>query len=298
MDNKVTFGLEKVHIALRGVAQAEAIDITMGATTDGEITVAVTSAAVTGSPVSVVVPLAAETHNTAVKVASAIVNALKNNAAISAAFRASVLGAKVTLTAKVAAADDSTLAIAITPGTTGTTAGASTAVAAGTIGWGAPRAIPGAVRWSPSTVGDASTFYADNTAYFTVTANNGYTGELEMALVPDDVLAEMLGWEIDDNGALIEVTDAMPKNFALLGQVQGDQKNRRFVYYDCQASRPAKERTTKNESITPTTDVLNLTISPTDIDGRMIVKGDLELNDSNSAAYNGFFNAVYMPTFS
>lgn len=296
--NKVTFGLERVHIAFQGVAQVESIAITNEATADGEITVTVTSAAVTGSPVAVVVPLASETHDTEAKVASAIVNALNNNAAISAAFRASVSGAAVVLTARVAATNDATLAIAVSPDDTGVTAGSSTNVTPGTTGWGVPRAIPGAVRWTPSTVGEASTFYADNTAYFVVTANNGYTGELEMALVPDDVMAEMLGWEIDDNGALIEISDGIAKKFALLGQVQGDSKNRRFVYYDCQAARPAKERTTKNESITPSTDVMNLTVSPMEVGGRMAVKGDLELSDTNAAAYNGFFDSVYTPVFS
>lgn len=163
--------------------------------------------------------------------------------------------------------------------------------------WKAPVAVPGAVRWSPSTVGEESTFYADNTAYFVATSNNGYTGELEMALVPDEILAEMLGWEIDDNGMLVEVSNAMPKKFALMGQVQGDKKNRRFVYYDCQASRPAKERTTKGENIEVTTDVLAMTVSPIEIDGRTIVKGDLELSDTNAAAYNAFFTSVYTPTF-
>lgn len=163
--------------------------------------------------------------------------------------------------------------------------------------WETPIAIPGAVRWTPTAVGDATNFYADNTLYFSYTANNGYTGELEMANVPDAVLAEMLGWEIDDNGAIVEVSDAIPKHFALMGQVLGDKRNRRFVYYDCVANRPAKERTTKNESITPATDVLNLTISPIEIDGKMIVKGDLELSDTNQAVYDGFFDSVYIPTF-
>lgn len=163
--------------------------------------------------------------------------------------------------------------------------------------WKAPIAIPGAVRWTPEAQGESSTFHADNTAYFVATSNNGYTGELELALVPDPVLAEMLGWEIDDNGMLVEVSSAIPKKFALLGQVQGDQKNRRFVYYDCQASRPAKERKTKAESVEVATDVLNLAVSPIEIDGKMIVKGDLELNDTNAAAYNSFFTSVYLPVF-
>ena len=163
--------------------------------------------------------------------------------------------------------------------------------------WKTPIHIPGAVRWTPTTVGESSTFYADNTAYFTVTANNGYTGELELANVPDAVLAEMLGWEIDQNGMIVEVSDAIPKPFALMGQVLGDKRNRRFVYYHCVASRPAKERTTKNESITPTTDVLSLTISPIEIDGKKIVKGDIELSDTNQSVFNSFFNSVYVPTF-
>lgn len=161
--------------------------------------------------------------------------------------------------------------------------------------WNVPIAVPGAVRWTPSAVGETSTFYADNLAYFVITSNNGYTGELELANVPDAIKAEMLGWEIDSNGMLVEIADAIPKPFALLGQIQGDKRNRRFVYYHCVANRPAKENTTKNESITPATDVLTLTVSPIEIAGKNVVKGDLELSDTNSAAYNAFFSAVTTP---
>lgn len=163
--------------------------------------------------------------------------------------------------------------------------------------WETPVHIPGAVRWTPTVVGDTTTHYADNTAYFTVTVNDGYTGELELTNVPDDILAEMLGWEIDDNGMIVEVADALPKRFALMGQVQGDKRNRRFVYYDCIASRPAKERATKNQSLQVATDVLNLTITPIEIGGKKIVKGDLELSSTNATVFNNFFTAVYTPTF-
>lgn len=163
--------------------------------------------------------------------------------------------------------------------------------------WEPPIPVPGAVRWTPSTVGEASTFYADNTAYFVTTANNGYTGELEMANLPDAILARMNGWEIDSNGVLVETTDGAGEEFALLGQVQGDERNRRFVYYSCKASRPAKERTTKGESVEPATDVLSMTVSPIEIGGKMVVKGDMELSATNATAYNAFFTAVYKPSF-
>jgi hypothetical protein len=43
--------------------------------------------------------------------------------------------------------------------------------------------------------------------------------------------------------------------------------------------------------------VLSLTISPIEIGGKKIVKGDLELNDTNQAVFDSFFNSVYVPTY-
>lgn len=302
MGNKVTFGLEQVHIAFKGTAQTETIEVTAPCTLDGEITVTVTATTLLGadSPKALIVPLSTESHGTVALVASAVVNVLNNNAVISAVFIASHIGGVITLAARVAQANDTTLAIAFTPGTTGVTVGASTDVVAGTTLWGVPVAIPGAVRWTPTAQGQESTFYADNSKYFVVTANNGYTAELEMALIPDIILAEMLGWLIDDNGMLVEDADALPKKFALMFQVQGDSKNRRFVHYDCQASRPAKEKKTKGETIEPNTDVLSVTVSPIQMSvggtTKNVVKGTMELSDTNAAVYNAFFNAVTLPS--
>ena len=296
--NKVTFGLEKVHIAFLGEAQTEMIAVTAPCTFDGEITVTVTATTLlgVGSPKAVIVPLASETHTTVTKVAAAIVTVLNNDAVISAVFRASYVAGVITLSAKTVAANDATLAIAITPDDTGVTALLSTSGTAGTIGWGIPTAIPGAVSFKPKAEGKDSTFYADNQQYYVTTSNNGYTGDLEMALVPDAILAEILGWTVDTNGMLIEDADGIAKEFALLGQVEGDEKNRRFVYYDCKASRPAKENKTKGESVEPATDVLSLTIMPIEVNGKRIVKGVMELSNTNSVAYNAFFDAVTLPT--
>lgn len=165
--------------------------------------------------------------------------------------------------------------------------------------WKTPIPIPGAVRFTPTAQGQSSTFWADNSPYYVITSNNGYTAELEMALIPDEILAEMLGWLIDDNGMLVELNDGVPKKFALMGQVQGDAKNRRFVYYQCVASRPAKENKTKADSIEPATDVLSLTITPIEVtiagEKKKITKGTIELNETNAAAYNAFFTKVTLP---
>lgn len=296
--NKVKYGLEQVHIAFMGVSQTEKIEVTGVPTADGEITIQVTADTLLGadSPHSVIVPLASETHTTVTKVASAIVNALNNDDVISAVFTARHEAGVIYLATKVAQANDSTLAISFTDtGTTGATMGTSTEVTAGTTSWGTPQAIQGAVNLTVSPEGEESDFYADNTKYFTHTSNNGYTGELEVANIPDSILAEMLGMEIDSNGMLVESADDEPKEFALMGQVQGDAKNRRFVYYRCKASRPSQESSTTTESVTPSTDTVSITVLPFEYNGKKLIKGVMELSDTNAAAYNAFFDAVTLP---
>lgn len=295
MANKVTYGLENVHVAFKGVAQVESITVLTGCGTDGEITVTATGSVLTGSSEACIVPLSTESHSTATAVASAVCDVLNNNADVSANYTATHLAGVIYLTAKVVAADDATLAIAFTPGSTGVTVGSSTAVAAGATGWGTPTAIPGAVGFTPSPKTGESEFKADNGTYYYSTNNDGYTADLEMALIPDSVLATMLGWTIDSNGMLIEVVGGVPTHFALMGQVQGDDKNRRFVYYDCLASRPGKEHKTMGDSVEPATDKLSLRILPIEIDGVNTVRGVMELSSTNATAYNAFFASVTVP---
>jgi len=163
--------------------------------------------------------------------------------------------------------------------------------------WEEPIKIPGAVSFSPNPEGENTPFYADDIVYYVASSNNGYTGDLTMANLPDEILARMLGWKIDENGMLVEIADGKPEKFALMGEVQGDARNRRFVYYDVQANRPTREKQTKTESTEPSTITLPVTISPIEINGKMIVKGDIELNDNNETVFNSFFDSVYVPTF-
>jgi len=161
--------------------------------------------------------------------------------------------------------------------------------------WDTPIHIPGAVSFTPEPQGDENKFYADNGPYFVYTTNNGYTAELSVALIPNTVIAEMLGWEIDSNGMLVETTDGEQKEFALMGQVLGDKNNLRFVYYRCKAARPGKGFSTRSESIEPNPDNLSITIMPIEINGKKVVKGQIELGGTNQAVYDAFFSEVIIP---
>ena len=161
----------------------------------------------------------------------------------------------------------------------------------GTISYGTPVAIPGAVNLSLSAVGDNTDFYADDVVYFNQTANQGYEGDLEIAKIPDHFRTAVLGETQDSNGALIESADAKPKAFALGFEIQGDSKGRRTWLYNCKASRPNQDSQTIEAGITPQTDTLSLKAMPRLTDKK--VKVSLEDSESSSTAYTGFLTEVY-----
>ncbi len=125
------------------VCQTETIEVTAAAGHDGHVTLTVTAVALgAASPKAVEVALVAATHNTVTKVAEAMVLALNADPDVGDHFVASNAAGVITLTAKVPAADDGTLAIAFADtDTTDVTMGASTNGAAGvpydtvSVGW-------------------------------------------------------------------------------------------------------------------------------------------------------------------
>jgi len=128
-----------------GVAQVETATAAGTCTTSGDITVTVTSAGMTGSPLAVTVPIVAT--DTAATWAGKVRTALAANATIAARFTVSGTTTAIILTRKpgqvltdgvnsvnLFVANDSTLNIAIAAGTTGITAAPTSAnTTAGTV---------------------------------------------------------------------------------------------------------------------------------------------------------------------
>ena len=161
----------------------------------------------------------------------------------------------------------------------------------GVISYGAPFAMPGAVSLTADAEGETTPFYADNIKYYIATSNQGYTGDLEVAMLAREFLTEILGQVEDANGALFESADDINARFALMGEIDGDAKKRRFVYYDCTATRPSAEMNTTEESKEPQTDTISITMSPRSTD--RAVKAVIEPNEENQAVYDTFFTKVY-----
>lgn len=161
----------------------------------------------------------------------------------------------------------------------------------GVITYDTPFALPGARGFTPDPQGEVNKWYADNKIYFRKSSNQGYQGDLVVAMLNEDFETKILGKTKDTNGAIIENAEDKEARFALIFEADGDDKNRRYVYWDCTASRPSREHNTQEENVEPGTDNIPITIAPRITDSA--IGAYLEPTTENEAVYNSFFTKVY-----
>lgn len=162
----------------------------------------------------------------------------------------------------------------------------------GEVTFGMPVAMPGAVSLSLEPNGEPSNFYADGYAYYTISNNMGYEGDLELAMVPESFRTDVLKESLDTNQVLVENANVETANFALLFEFDGDVKKIRHVLYNCSAARPNIESSTNEEEIEVQTETLALTAAP-------LANGYVKARTGDSTTdevYNGWYANVYMPT--
>ena len=161
----------------------------------------------------------------------------------------------------------------------------------GTLTYETPVALPGAVSLALEAQGDTNNFYADNIIYFASSANNGYQGDLELALLPDSFRTAVLGETLDaTKGFYLEHANKPTVEFALLFQFEGDESATRHCMYRCTASRPATSGSTKEESIEPQTETITITAMPR-IDDELVKSRC----PSTASAYANWFTTVQEP---
>lgn len=176
-------------------------------------------------------------------------------------------------------------------------AAVATIAANGSATYGTPFAIPGAVNLTLDPEGERSVFYADNIEYWVGQNNHGYSGSLEIAVVPEQFKTDILGMVKDSKNVLYEDADAAVVHFALLFQFETDDKARKHVLYNCTASRPSLSGETKTENVEPKTESFDLTAKTiyNSSLGKNLVKANSE-TDTDSTTYSGWESAVYQPT--
>lgn len=123
-------------------------------------------------------------------------------------------------------------------------------------------AVPGAVSLSLDAQGDISKFYADNIVYYQTAANNGYEGDLEVALIPDEIFEKIFNYVKDEANVYTENSSNNVVPFAMTFEEEGDTTGTKFVLYNCTATRPSRSLATIEDSKEPTTQTLSVSAAP------------------------------------
>lgn len=156
--------------------------------------------------------------------------------------------------------------------------------------WSTPVAIKGAVNLSLTAAGDTNNFYADNINYFTTVNNQGYSGDLQIARIPDQMLIDVFGFDLESTDKVLsENSNVEPKEFALLFQIDGDESEELHVLYRCKATRPEIAGATATETKDPATATITLTVSSL-ADGSVRARTTA---DTSSTIKAGWFTSVY-----
>lgn len=156
--------------------------------------------------------------------------------------------------------------------------------------WVTPIRLHGAISMDLSAQGEMIKLRADGTDYYVVNSNNGYEGDVNFALIPDEFRVEALGEELTtEEKILLENALKDGKPFALLFEFFGDVKHRRHVLYNCKASRPNISGENKDNQKEPDAESVTITSSP-------LEKGDIKASTTEETPdniYNNWFKSVW-----
>lgn len=136
-------------------------------------------------------------------------------------------------------------------------------VETGEISYGTPKRLPGAISMDLSAEGESVRLRADGMDYYQSQTNNGYSGDLSIAMVPDWFRQDFLGNTVaTTDKVLVENANASPKPFALLFEFAGDAAHRRHCLYNVTASRPNIKGENKDNQKQADTETLKMTARP------------------------------------
>lgn len=161
----------------------------------------------------------------------------------------------------------------------------------GSVTFDTPVAMPGAVSISLDPTGEPESFYADGVEYYVINNNQGYDGDLELAMIPESFRTDILKEEQDANKVLVENSNSETGSFALLFEFDGDVRKIRHVLYNCSASRPSIESKTNEDEKEVQTETLTVKAGP-------LASGYVKAKTGDStteAVYNDWYKSVYQP---
>lgn len=147
--------------------------------------------------------------------------------------------------------------------------------------------------------GDRTTHRADGQNYIVTSENTGYSITMAQIMEDENFQIDCLGYVRDTTtGLLYEDANAEARPFALGGEFTGNHEGKRWIYYNCIASRTKESGENKDKQKDPDTSSWGITASPMPVmvNGHevMLTKASIKPSD-DATAYANFFNQVVIP---
>lgn len=160
-----------------------------------------------------------------------------------------------------------------------------------TYTYGTPVRIPGAVSLDIDAESEATEFWGDDIKYYAQYNNNGYSGSLEVAMIPESMWTDVFGMTKDSNGVFVEKSTDTQKDIALLYQISGDANSEGYLLYKCSLGKPSQGGETMEGSRDPQTYTVDITAVARD-DGKVFAHTGSE----STAKLATWFDSVYEGT--
>lgn len=167
----------------------------------------------------------------------------------------------------------------------------------GNLAYGAPFKIAPAVSASisPSTSDDA--FYADDVALISNQTISSIAVELETADIKDEIVAKLMGLEIDEKGVVHDnVNKVAPKVALAFRSLKSNNKYKYVVLYKGSFGVGEDEYATKEDSISFKTTTITGTFLPTVFNGDWRASVNEDANGVDAATIKEWFTKVYGAT--
>lgn len=160
--------------------------------------------------------------------------------------------------------------------------------------YGAVKMHPGAISLGLSRSDSNNGLAADNGKYDGGSGSKTVTGDLNVARFLNDWLIDLLGY-IELDGGLGE-GDGEAAEFALLGEVSGNQGGYRFVWFQCTSGEPTATHQTieVDGTIQWATETAQITSKMCDLPNGLRLRA--WKCEAGSEAYDNFFDAVHIPS--
>ena len=138
--------------------------------------------------------------------------------------------------------------------------GTYTVAANGTVTLGSPVKVPGAVSLNLDPETEETVFWADNVKYYVTNADNGFTGEVEVAAFNDDFKTTFMNYVALTDGGIAQIKGMDNQTCYMMFQSEGDAQSRRGILYNVTLGQISRSYQTTEGTKEPQTATLSITV--------------------------------------